>query len=752
MRRSLPHVFAVLLFAVPAVLHAQDKARFASLQEALRAGQALNGGFGPSDVNWIDGGRRFSFTAQNASGGEEIRVYDPATLTDSLLFRAAGLTFPGTTDAFAYESFQWARDSKHLIFQTHFKQLYRRSGTSDYYVYALNDHSLTLGARGARTAELSPDGAMMGYERDGNLFAYDLTGRKETQLTSGATPTTYNGHFDWVYEEEFGMAQGWNWSPDSRYIAYWQVDEKPEPVIQFSDYAGMHPEWTDIRIPQPGDSNPRVKIGVVDAHTGHSVWLDPGETGEYYIPRIYWTSRPDTLAVLTLNRRQNTVKLFFFDVKSGGHRLVFTQASDTWIDVYDFYAGVQDLMSFPAGRAEFLWISDRDGWQHIYRYDYAGHLLNQVTRGRWSVARIEGTDGQRGMIYYTSTEASPLERQLYAIGFDGKGERRLTAAAGTHHIDMSPDTRYYLDRWSTLAQPWQVDLWTAEDRGPRRLKTLEANAAVTQWLSTHAYSTPEIMHFTTSDSAQIDVSVVKPVPFDSTHRYPMVLAIYGGPGSQQVYNSFSASGWTQWLVQQGYLVVGVNNRGTNNYGSAFMKTAYKRLGYWEAHDFAETVRFLRTRSYADGSRVGITGTSYGGYSTVYTMEMYPDLFSVGVANSPVTDWRLYDSIYTERYMGLLGDNVAGYDSSSATKHAGQLKGHLLLVHSMMDDNVHPQNTMQLLTALADARIDVDLRMYPPGHHGAAYNAQSFFLIQQATSDFLGRYLKTASGGGAAGTH
>jgi dipeptidyl-peptidase-4 len=754
MRSQLLPRLAALFLAIPLALHAQQPARFASLQEAMRAGGALAGGTGPRDVNWIDGGRRYSFSARTDSGGEEIRVFDPATLTDSLLFRDAGLTFPGTTEPFAYESFQWAHDSKHLVFQTHFKQLYRRSGTSDYYVYSLADRGLTIGARGARTAELSPDGAAMGYERDGNMFVYDLAAKHETQLTSDATPTSYNGHFDWVYEEEFGLAQAWNWSPDSRYIAYWHLDEGAEPTMQFTDFAGRHAEWTSIRIPQPGDSNPRVRIGVVAARTGHSVWLDPGETGEFYIPRIYWTSRPDTLAVVTLNRPQNTVKLYFFDVKTGGRRLIFTQTSDTWIDVFDFYANVQDLMSFPAGRPEFLWISDRDGWQHIYRYDYSGRLLGQITHGRWSVARIEGTDSPRGIIYYTSTEASPLERQLYAIGFDGKGERRLTTTAGTHNIDMSPDTRYYIDRWSSVSQPRQVELWATGDRAGagRQLKKLEDNAKVTQWLATHAYSAPTLMQFTTSDSAQIDISVVKPVPFDSTRRYPMVFAIYGGPGSQQVYNSFSGSTWTQWLAQQGYLVIGVNNRGTNNYGSAFMKTVYKRLGYWEAHDFAETAKFLGTKTYADAAHVAIIGTSYGGYSTVYTMEMYPDIFTVGMANSPVTDWRLYDSIYTERYMGLLGDNAVGYDSSSAIKHAGQLKGHLLLVHSMMDDNVHPQNTMQLLTALSDARIDVDLRIYPPGHHGAAYNQQSFYLIQQATSDYLARHLRTGSAGGAAGTH
>lgn len=742
-RSRVRDYFALLLtLTLPVWLSAQEKVQFASLQDAMRAGGALSGGFGPRDVNWIDGGRRYSYIARSDSG-ESIRVTDPATGQDSLLFRAQGLTFPDTTGPFEYQSFQWARDSRHLVFQTHFEQLYRRSGTSDYYVYALADRSLKLGARAARTAELSPDGAWMGYERDGDLFASDLGAGKETRLTDDATATKYNGHFDWVYEEEFGLAQAWSWSPDSRHIAYWQVDESPEPVLQFSDFAGAHPDWTTIRIPQPGDSNPTVKIGVVDVRTGHRVWLDPGIAGDYYVPRIYWTSRPDTLALLTLNRPQNKVDLYFFDVTTGGKRHVFSDSSRTWLDVYDFYAGVQDLMTFPASRNEFLWVSDRDGWQHIYRYDYSGRLINQVTRGRWSVVRIEGVDGPRATIYYTSTAVSPLERQLYAVKFDGTGSRRLTTTTGTHSIDMSPDTRYYLDRWSAVNQPRQVELWAT---GSRMLKKLEDNARVTQWLATHAYSAPELVRFTTSDSAQIDASVIKPWPFDSTRRYPMVFAIYGGPGSQQVYNSFNSSAWSQWLAQQGYIVVGVNNRGTNNYGRDFMKTAYKRLGYWEAHDFAETARYLATRSYADAAHVAIIGTSYGGYSTVYTMEMYPDLFTVGIANSPVTDWRLYDTIYTERYMGLLPDNVAGYDSSSAIRHAAQIKGHLFLIHSMMDDNVHPQNTMQLLTALTDARIDAELRIYPPGHHGAAYNQQSVFLIQQAMTEYLARHLKTASGG------
>ncbi len=737
MPRTLVALAFTLITAAPAV-QAQEKAPFRSLNEALAAGGALAGRPGPRSVNWIEGGKRFSFTVPTEAG-EEIRALDPATGRDTLLFAAGGLSFPDTAAPFRYESFQWSRDSRNLIFQTRFKPIYRRSGTSDYFVYPLTSRTMQLAAHGARTAELSPDGSMLGFERDGDLYTYQLAQKKEKRLTTGATETLHNGRFDWVYEEEFGMAQAWNWSPDSRYLAYWQVDESAEPITQLTDYSGWHPEWTKLRYPQVGDSNARVRIGVINVATGKRVWLDPDETGEYYVPRLYWTSRPDTLALMTLNRAQNTMKLFFFDVRSGGHRQVMSQTSKTWLDVYDFYAGIPDMMSFPKGLQQFLWISDEDGWQHVYRYDYSGKLVNQVTRGAWSVTRIEGTDPATGVIYYSSTEASPLERQLYAIHFDGTGKQRLTRPVGTHSIDMSPDTRYYIDRWSAITQPRQVELWAT---GGAMLKQLEDNAGVSRWLADHAYAPRELFSFTTSDSAKLDGSMIKPPGFDPRRRYPVIFAIYGGPGSQQVYNSFETSGWSQWLAQQGYLVVGLNNRGSNNYGSAFMKVVYGHLGQWESHDFAEAARYLGTLPYVDGKRIAIMGTSYGGYSTLYTMAMYPELFSVGIANSPGnTDWRFYDTIYTERYMGLLGENTAGYDSSAVLPYVKRIKGRLLLIHSMMDDNVHPQNTMALLTALTDAGIDADVRIYPPGRHGAAYNLQSFRLLQQVSNEFLDRHLQ-----------
>jgi dipeptidyl-peptidase-4 len=742
MRRTIRLSFVALVLCVPAIAHAQEKQRFANLEEALRAGAVLGGRQGPRNVNWIEGGRRYSYTDRDAqTNAPVIRAYDPASGNATTLFTTTGVTFPGTSQPFTYDSFQWAQDSKHLVFQTNFQQLFRRSGIADFYVYSLTDRSLQLATKGARTAQLSPNGAMLGFERGGDMYVTNVSTHTEKRLTSDASEHVFNGHFDWVYEEEFGFAQAWKWSPDSRYIAFWQLNDSAEPEIQISDYSGSHQEWDKIRIPQVGDSNATVRIGVVNVATGARTWLDTGEQGEFYIPRIYWTSRPDTLAVITLNRPQNTMKLFFFDVKTGGRRQVMTETSKTWLDVYDFYAGVDDMMSFPTGSTEFFWLSDRDGFQHLYRYDYSGKLINQVTRGNWSATRIEGSDASQQTIYYTSTEVSPLQRQLYSIKFDGSNKRRITTAEGNHRINMSPGATYFLDRYSSVHQPTQVEIWSAPGQ---KLRTLEDNAAVTTWLAGHAYSPAETFSFTTSDGVRIDANMIKPIPFDPNKRYPVVFAVYGGPGSQDVYDAFSTSGWTQWLAQEGYIVVDVNNRGNNNYGSAFMKVVYKQLGKYESLDFAETARYLAKQTYVDPKRVAITGTSYGGYSVVYTMEMYPELFPVGVANSAGTDWRLYDTIYTERYMGLLNDNLKGYVESAPVEQAAKMRGKLLLIHSMMDDNVHPQNTMQLLTALTNAGRDAELRIYPPGRHGAAYNAQSSLLIRQVTDEYLARQLKASN--------
>ncbi|GAC1551971.1 MAG: S9 family peptidase [Mucilaginibacter sp.] len=716
-------------------LEAQNKQQYTSLAEALRSGGNLSGNPGPQSVNWINGGNKYSYTEN-----DEIHSMDPQTLKDELIFNNKGLNFPASEKAFSYESFQWSHDSKHLVFKTNFRPIYRQSGIADYYIYDLSSKQLKQAAKDARTAELSPDGSKVGMERNGNMFVYNFVTGKEQQLTHDVTNNqgTFNGHYDWVYEEEFGQAQAWNWSKDSKYIAFWQFDEKPVPDFEMTNYEGGHPDRIHIPIPQVGDPNPKVKIGVVDVASGKKVWLAPDETGDFYIPRIYWTSNPDVLALMTLNRAQNHMKLYFFNVKTGEHHVVLEEKNTTWVAVFDFYTNVNDMVYFPENSKEFFWVSDRSGYYHIYRYGYDGKLLNQVTKGNWDMIKVSGIDPETKKIYYLSAEDSGLDQQFYSIKFDGSDKTKISTVPGFHDINMSPNTRYYLESYSNVNTPLHVALCDGQGK---TLKMLEDNHAVNGYLQTHAYSAPEYFKFKTSDGASLDGYMIKPYNFDPNKKYPVVMTVYGGPESHDVFNSFSTDMWQQLLAQNGYIVANVNNRGIANYGSAFMKVVYKQLGKYESNDFAETAGYLAKMPFVDGSKMAIMGTSYGGYSTTYTLLTHPGVFKVGIANSPVTDWRLYDDVYTERYMGTLPDNEAGYKASSDMTYAANLKDHLLLIHSMSDDNVHPANTMQLLTALTNAGKDAELRIYPPGAHGAAYNWQSYILISDVSFQFLERYLK-----------
>lgn len=726
---------AVLGCLWPSFTIAQGKTEYKSLADAMASGRKLAGKTGPRGVDWINNGDKYSFNTKGS-----ISSKDPATLKEDVIFNNADLKLPGTDSAFKYDEFQWAQDSKHIVFRNNFRKKYRHSGISDYYVYDVASKQLKTAAKNARSAELSPDGSKVGIERDGNMYVYNFANDKETQLTNDATGELgiFNGHGDWVYEEELEVAKAWNWSPDNKYIAYWQFDESKVPDFQMTNFEGHHDTYVHIPIPRVGDPNPSVKIGVVDVNSGKRVWLSPDETGDYYIPRIYWTSDPDVLALMTLNRAQNDMKLYFFNVKTGAHHVVLEEKNDTWVAISNFYTQVNDMVYFPKKAHDFFWVSDRSGYYHIYHYDYSGKLINQVTKGNWDVIKVTGINPDTKTIYYLSAETSPLEQQFYSVKYNGSGKTKLSEQAGFHDINMSPNTKYYIDKYSNISTPTHVDLCDAKGKV---LQNLEDNKEVSEFTNTHAYSPAELFHFTTSDGVGLDGYMIKPFNFDPNKKYPVVLTIYGGPESHAVYNKFVGSPWQQWLAQNGYIVVDVNNRGIANYGSAFMKVVYKHLGKWESHDFVETARYIGSMPFADSTKMAIMGGSYGGYSTTYTLLTHPGVFKVGIANSPVTDYRLYDDIYTERYMGLLDENAEGYKNTSDMTHASGLQDHLLLIHSMSDDNVHPANTMQLLTALTNAGKDADLRIYPPGAHGAAYNSQSRLLINEVSFDYLEQYLK-----------
>jgi dipeptidyl-peptidase-4 len=724
----------LLIMLVPA-LQAQKK-RYDSIKDAIFSAGQLSGEDGPSNLTWIENGERYSFTKYQNSN-QEIWIYDPKSDKKELIFSSGDFTFPETDQPFRYLSFQWTKDYKYILFQANFKPIWRYSGNADYFYYSISNKTLEPIVKAAFTAEVSPDGSKVGYGKDGNLFVFDFDTKEHVQLTDDAEDFFYNGRFGWAYEEEFGLVQAWSWSPDNRFIAFWQSDERDVPVYKLTDFSDLHPEYMEIPYPKVGDSIPEVKIGILNISQQKKFWLDI-DLKDGYIPRIYWTSRNNILAVIHMNRKQNHLKLYFYNVESGDKKLVLEEQSESWIDIFDFFAGRLNHFYFPEDMEEFFWISERDGWAHIYRYDYEGKLLNQVTSGEWEVIGIETIDSKKSKLYYVSTEESPLERRLFSIGFNGSGKKQLTLATGNHSVNVSPNGKYYLDSYSDIDTPRQVELRTT---GGKMLKKLVDSKDVLEYLEEQVYTPKELFSFETSDGQTLEGYIIKPVDFDKGKIYPLLLDIYGGPGSQSVFNSFSTNTWHQYLAQEGYVIADVNNRGNGGYGSQFEKIVYGKLGEWESNDFIETAKFLSSKTWIDSSRMAIRGHSYGGYMSGYTMLRHPGVFKVAIVAAPVTDHRFYDCIYTERYMGLIDENQEGYEKSAVLTYAGNLDGHLFLAHSLMDENVHPQNTFQLVIALIDNGKDFDLKIYPPGAHGVAYDMNSYLLLMEQYTKYLDMYLK-----------
>ncbi len=713
-----------------------QKAQYQSIREAIFSAGQLGGQGAPANLTWIENGDKYSFTKTN-NQAQEIWTHDMKSDKEIMVFSGENMTIPGTDQAFSYREFQWTKDFKYILFQTNFRPVWRYSGNSDYYFYSIDDKSLKLVVESAFTAEVSPDGSKLGYGKDGNLFVFDFAKREYTQLTDDAEDHFYNGRFGWAYEEEFGMVQAWSWSPDSKHIAFWQSDEREVPLYQLTDFSGKHPEYMEIPYPKVGDPNPKVKIGVIDIAQKNNKWLDiPLNDG--YIPRIYWTSEPEKLAVVYMNRSHDILQLYMCNTSNGEKEIILEEKSKAWIDAYDFFSNRMHHFYFPEDMNSFFWVSEVDGWSHIYHYDYSGNLINQITKGEWEVVGIDAIDTKKEKLYYVSTEVSPLERHLYSINFDGKKKKRLTQETGKHKLNVSPNGSYYLDVYSNTKTPSQVEMWRSKGK---MLKKIADNTGVSQFIENHFYAPRELFSFTTPDGQNLDGYMIKPMDFDENKAYPMVLSIYGGPGSQGVYNAFETNGFHQYLAQQGYVIVNVNNRGNGGYGERFEKIVHEQLGTWEGYDFVATANYFASKPWVDGEKMAIQGHSYGGYMSSYTMLAHPGVFEVAIVTAPVTDQRLYDCILTESYMGLLDENLDGYEKSSVLTYAKNLEGHMLLVHSLMDENVHPQNTFQLVRALTDAGKDFDLKIYPPGAHSVAYDLTSYILLQTQYYNYLEEHLK-----------
>ena len=725
----------LLLIATTLSVSAQKK-QYSSLEEAMYAGRSLRGDRGPSGVRWIEESDKYSFTKMDERT-QQIWTYDIKSQTEALVFSESDHTFPETGEPFKYRSFQWTRDYQYLLFQTNFKRIWRYSGNADYYLYSVTDKSLKSIVQGAFTAEVSPDGKKVGYGKEGNLFTFDLESKTHTQLTSDGADKYYNGRFGWANEEEFGLVQAWEWSYDSKYMAFWQTDEREVPIYKLTDFSDQHPEYMEIPYPKVGDNPPVERLGILNVEEGTKQWLDFDPEGGY-MPRIYWTSRENTLAVVWMNRAQDHLKLYLFDVVTGEKSMILEERDEAWIDIFDFFAREMHLFYFPENMDSFFWISDREGYSHICHYDYDGNLLGQPTSGNYDVVGIKAIDLSKKTLYYLSCEVSPMERNLFSVKFNGKGKKQITSAPGNHRVDVAPSGQYFIDSYSDINTPSQIDLM--EGNG-KLVKNLAGHERATAYLESHEYAPRELFTFETSDGQKIDGYLIRPMNFDPAKTYPLLLAVYGGPGSQGVYNSFETSGWNQYLAQLGYVVVNINNRGNGGYGSDFEKIVHKQLGIWETHDFAEAAKYLSNEPWIDGERVGIMGHSFGGFSAGMSLLLHPDVFKAGIVTAAISDHRNYDCVLTEKYMGLIDDNEEGYKGSSMVALAGNLEGKMMLVHSLMDDNVHPQNTFQLAKAMIDNGKSIDLKIYPPGTHGVAYDMKSRIFLYSEYLNWLNENLK-----------
>jgi dipeptidyl-peptidase 4 len=579
-------------------------------------------------------------------------------------------------------------------------------------------------------ATFSPDGARVAYVRNSDLFASQVSDGVETRLTTDGSATLFNGKLDWVYQEELygrGNWRGFWWSPDSSKVAYLQLDESKVPTFTVLDHRPLHQQAHTANYPKVGDPNPTARLGVVAASGGATKWMfDPYEGQETLISNVGWTPDNRVLAQWQ-NRAQTWLDLLVFDAE-GKSRVVLRETTKAWVE----RSG--NMPKFLAD-GSFLWESDRSGFHHVYRHAADGSLLNAVTAGDWDVVEVHGTDEKNGLLYFSAKERSPITTDVYKVGLDGKGLTRITQEEGTHMVvRFSPDFTWFLDVFTDVATPVRQVL---RDGSGKEIRVIDPNASP-PWQKV-VKGKVSFQQVPTRDGFAMETMLVLPVDFDETKKYPVMSFVYGGPNTPQVKNAFSRHVlFYHLLAQEGYVVWVCDNRSASGKGWGSAWGVHKDMGAQELQDQLDGLAWLKQKPWVDGARVGLHGWSYGGYLTLYAMT-HCDAYKCGVAGAPVTDWRLYDSIYTERYMGLLAENKEGYDRSSVLRSAKDLKGSLLILHGTMDDNVHPQNTLQFLDALHAAGKHVELMLIPGSDHSPAA-PDDRWAVQSALYGFIKRNL------------
>lgn len=624
-----------------------------------------------------------------------------------------------------FSSYEFSADETKVLLVTEREAIFRRSSLAIYYVYDVALKS-TIKISNTKIQEptFSPDNSKVAFVSENNIYIFDIATQKITQVTTdGIKNKIINGVTDWVYEEEFGFVRAFNWNADGSKIAFLQFDETNVPEFSMDVYGtDLYQAQTVFKYPKAGEENAIVSLHLLDVASGKIT--DVNLDNAYYIPRIQWMNDKNRLSVQTLNRHQDHLKIYAVNTKNNSVSVLLEEKDAAYVDITDNLTFLED--------DSFIWTSEKDGYNHIYLYNEDGKLMNQITKGNWEVTNFYGYDQNEDKVYYQGTENGAIHRDVYSIESNGKNKKRLTTKEGQNSADFSADFTYFINTFSSATTPPEYTLHKALTG--KKVKDILDNNALLQKLENYQISSKEFSIISVNGN-DLNMWMIKPVNFDATKKYPLFMFQYSGPGSQSVSNTWMGSNdyWYQLLASEGYIIACVDGRGTGSKGRDFKKVTQKELGKFEVEDQISAAKKISELAYIDAARTGIWGWSYGGFMSTNAILKGNDTFEMAIAVAPVTSWRFYDSIYTERYMQTPQENPSGYDENSPFNYPEKLKGKYLLVHGTGDDNVHVQNTMRMIEALVQANKEFDWAIYPDKNHGISGGNTRLHLYTKMTN-------------------
>ncbi len=654
----------------------------------------------------LDNGKEYvvlNYDRDNGTSSIDVYSYKSGEKTGTLVNSA---NLPEVDN---FSDFTFSENEKKIILATEVESIFRRSTRGIFFIYDVQSGEVQkISENRIQEPTLSPDNNRVAYVFENNIYVKDLTSGEETQIThDGLKNSIINGVSDWVYEEEFSIVRTFSWNKTGEKIAFLKFDESQVPEFSMDIYGqDLYPTQNRFKYPKAGEENSVVSLHLYDFSSEETTEI---QLPQYeYIPRLEWTNDPNLLSVQTLNRHQNSLNLIFVNAETQQAQVVLNEVDEAYVDVTDNLTFLEDN--------SFIWTSEKDGWNHIYLYDEDGDLKNQVTEGNWEVTDYYGYDPGSKRIFFQSTENGSINRDVYSIRTNGRGKKRLTEKTGNNRADFSADFTYFINSFSSATMPGMYTLHQAKNG--KLVRKIKDNAALAEQIKEYGFSPKEFSTINVNGS-DLNMWMIRPSDFDENKEYPLFMFQYSGPGSQSVSNTFFTTNdyWYQLLANEGYIIVAVDPRGTGFKGADFKKVTQKELGKYEVEDIIAAAQQLGERDYIDSERMGIWGWSYGGFMSSNAILKGNDTFKMAIAVAPVTSWRFYDSIYTERYMTTPQENPTGYDENSPINHVEKLKGDYLLVHGTGDDNVHVQNSMRMIEALVQANKQFDWAIYPDRNHG-----------------------------------